>query len=293
MRTLLKKTGDYARAAREMGPQLFLAKALRKAGVRSAALRRLEVLGDRRPMQPGRLAKIYSDYERRAVADFNAAPIDFDGKRVLEIGCGSLGGLAPLAIVEGAASYAGIDPDFDASVFGHRRMQQEFLPETLAATAALRGKDAVQTVQDMVDRSVFLRTPLEKLEGSEPADIVVSISCLEHIWHFDEALAALKPLTHAGTRHFHVINFGNHRNRAKPFDGLYDMAPDAYVRAFGRMINLLRPPDIEKAFAEAGFAVRLDPVDVQPQAVPQQPERSWVAQYERSDLAVRTALVSA
>lgn len=291
MPAYLSKAADYARAAREMGPRLFLAKALRKVGVRSPYLKRIEVLGDRRQAEPGRLAKIYGDYERRAIRDFDWSPIDFEGARVLEIGCGSLGGLAPLALVEGAASYAGIDPDFDMAVFNHRKMVDGFLPQTLAATAELRDEPDAPSVDDMKARCVFLKTPLEKLEGQEPADVVVSISCLEHIWHFDEALAALKRLTHEKTRHFHVINFGNHRNRARPFDGLYDMPPDDYTKAYGRMINLLRPPDIEWAFAEAGLHVHLHPFDVVPRAVPESPEAWWAETYDRDVLAVRTALV--
>lgn len=291
VRTLLSKSGDYARAAQEMGPRLFLTKALRKAGISTPALQRTEVLADRRQMQPGRLATIYGAYETRAAGEFGWQPIDFDGKRVLEIGAGSLGGLAPLALVDGAASYAGIDPAFDPSVFGNRRVQQRFLPETLDATARLRGKTSAPTVADLRARCSFLKTPLEKLDGKEPADVVVSISCLEHIWDFDAALAALKPLTHDATRHFHIVNFGNHRNRNRPFDGLYHMTPDRYETAYGRSINLWRMPDMAKAFLKAGFDVACEPFDLRPDAVPTDADDWWTERYDHRVLGIRTGLI--
>lgn len=291
MRMLLSKAGDYARAAREMGPRLFLAKAVRKVGFSTPALRRTEVLADRRQMQPGRLATIYGEYETRAIRDFGWAPIDFDGKRVLEIGCGSLGGLAPLALSEGAASYAGIDPAFDAGVFGDTRVQHGFLPETLAETARLRDRSSVPTVADLHVRCSFLRTPLEQLVGEQPADIVVSVSCLEHIWDFDAALAALKPLTDEKTRYFHVINFGNHRNRNRPFDGLYQTTPDRYEAAYGRSINLWRLPDMAKAWSNAGFDVRTLPCDIRPDAVPTDADDWWTERYSPEVLGIRTGLI--
>ena len=292
MRTLLSKAGDYARAANEMGPRLFLAKAMRKAGLSTPALRRVEVLADRRQMQPGRLATIYAQYETSAIRDFGWKPIDFADKRVLEIGCGSLGGMAPLALVEGAASYAGIDPAFDASVFGHTRLQQAFLPETLAETARLRGKPNTPSVVDLQARCSFLKTPLERLEGTEPADIVASISCLEHIWQLESALAALKLLTHKDTRHFHIVNFGNHRNRKRPFDGLYQMAPDKYEAAYGRSINLWRLPDMAKAFSAADIDVDCRPYDIRPDAVPTDVDDWWTKRYDPEVLGIRTGLIT-
>lgn len=291
MQTFLSKAGDYFRAAREMGPRLFLAKALRKAGLASSVLRRTETLADRRQMQPGRLAKIYDDYERRAIRDFAWQPVDYEGKRVLEIGCGSIGGLAPLALVEGAARYVGIDPAFAEDVYRHRRIQRDFLPQTIARSARLRDETDLPSVSDLNAKAQFLKTPLERLVGGTPADVVISVSCLEHIWHLDAALDALKKRTHGGTRHFHVVNFGNHRHRARPFDGLYEMPPERYEQAYGRAINRLRLPDMEAAFARAGFVVTCAPFHVAEEALPAAIDPWWTARYDRKMLAVRTALI--
>ena len=44
-------------------------------------------------------------------------PLDFDGRRVVEIGCGPLGGFGPLAIFCGATEFESAEPEWDADLF--------------------------------------------------------------------------------------------------------------------------------------------------------------------------------
>jgi len=44
-------------------------------------------------------------------------PLEFEGARVVEIGCGPLAGYGPLAIFCGASSFASAEPEWDADLF--------------------------------------------------------------------------------------------------------------------------------------------------------------------------------
>src|SRR3990170_2316185 len=43
--------------------------------------------------------------------------LDFESRRVVEIGCGPLAGFGPLAIFRGAASFESAEPEWDAELF--------------------------------------------------------------------------------------------------------------------------------------------------------------------------------
>src|SRR5258708_32890163 len=45
------------------------------------------------------------------------APLDYDGKRVVEVGCGPLAGFGPLAVCCGAASFESAEPASDPDRF--------------------------------------------------------------------------------------------------------------------------------------------------------------------------------
>lgn len=44
-------------------------------------------------------------------------PLDFDGRRVVEVGCGPLGGYGPLAIFCGASAFESAEPEWDPQLF--------------------------------------------------------------------------------------------------------------------------------------------------------------------------------
>jgi len=100
-----QKTGDYARAAQEMGPRLCMAKALRKADVYSGALRQLDVRGD------WRKSMTTANDARRAIS---AGHHRFRRPARREPALNHL----PLAAAEGVECSLGIAPNFDAAFSG-------------------------------------------------------------------------------------------------------------------------------------------------------------------------------
>ena len=66
-------------------------------------------------------------------------PLDFAGKRVVEVGCGPLAGYGPLAIFCGAAAFESAEPEWDADLFHSREVTERYLRMFHADLVALYG----------------------------------------------------------------------------------------------------------------------------------------------------------
>ena len=276
-----------------MPPRLIAAKLLRRMGVRTQAVRRAEVLGNPQAQIHDRLAKLYVGFELQAAAA-GVPPIDFAGARVLEVGCGSLAGLAPFVVPAGADAYLGIDPAADARLLRHRETRRRYLTPAIASSAALTQKDNAPTDTDAVLERIELFTGgLGDLDAGayDPFTVAVSISCLEHIGELGIELGVLRGSLAPNARQLHLVNFSNHLDKAAPFKHLYDLSPEEHRRRFGAHINLMRPQEVLAAFTANGFKAQLVPVDVRPEAVPEAPHPWWRDHYSRDQLAIRTALI--
>jgi hypothetical protein len=286
----------YARAAIRMNPALLGARLVARAGFgRSAAVRRATLLANPALMEPGRIERLFSLLVENARAHLGWDGIDLKGRRVLEVGCGPLAGFAPLAVMRGASAYEGFDPAWDAAVFAHPRLTDRFLrPAHAHIAAGIENAMDFNRFQAEFERtSEFTTAGIEARRPAEPADLVLSLSCLEHIGDVAGAFAALAAATGPGTRHLHLVNFSNHQSKARPFDNLYDLHPDEHRRRYGPHINLLRPSEITAAFEKAGLRCRLEPVSVVPEALAGLDLHTWWAErFAPSELAVRTAIVA-
>lgn len=275
-----------------MPPRLVAAKLLRRAGLHTAAVRRAEVLNNPQTREYGRLAKLYVDFAATAAAD-GWQPIDFAGARVLEIGCGPLAGLAPYVIRAGATTYLGVDPGADPALLRHPATVRRYLKPALAAAARHLPGAADIGIDTFLDRTGIFSGGLGDLPTTDaPFDAAVSISCLEHIDGLADALATMKQILTPDARQLHLVNFSNHLDKGAPFKHLYDMAPEEHRRRYGRHINLTRPQEVLAAFTKHGFDARLAPVDVRPEAVPEDLHAWWADRYTKDELAIRTALIA-
>lgn len=55
------------------------------------------------------------------------APLQFEGKRVVEVGCGPLAGFGPLAIFCGAALFESAEPEWDPALFSSEQVRRKYL----------------------------------------------------------------------------------------------------------------------------------------------------------------------
>src|SRR5581483_7970910 len=169
-------------------------------------------------------------------------PLDFENKRVVEIGCGPLAGFGPLAVFCGAASFESAEPEWDGALFASGEVEEKYLRIFHADLAALYGPrlDFPAFRQALRERMSIARCGFERAPIKDKADIILSQSCLEHVFPIEGTLAKLAAIQTPQTRFLHLVDFGNHYPTGNPFDGLYEQPPADYIAKRGKAINLLR-----------------------------------------------------
>ena len=286
--------GHRVKLAGRLPPRLVLAKlAKRLPWTDKHAVRLAELLHSPTDLRPDRLIGFFREQEGICVGTTGLEPVGFHGKRMLEIGPGPLGGWGPMAIFRGAESVHAVDPDWVDGVLDAPAIEAAYLQPHHAALTAIYGPlmsyDAFRA--GIRDRLAVVKTGLADLRLSEPVDLVLSNSCLEHIDGLSPALKHLATLMRTGARFHHLVNFGNHRDRHAPFRTIYEMPPESYWRRYSRHINLMRASDIGAAFQEAGLPTRTVVVDRRLDYLTGlSVDPWWRGRYTDDDLATRTAL---
>ena len=172
------------------------------------------------------------------------------GRRVLEIGCGPLGGFGPVALFLGARSFDAVDPELDPQIFAHPRVEDAYLGGLYADLVAVYGP--------RMERSAFIeavrrdlhahRAPLAEAKLADGPDVVLSISCLEHVFPLASVATVLEKLGGDRLTQLHLVDFSNHYPTKTPFEGLYSQPPNDYIASRGAAINLARPKDVAGVF---------------------------------------------
>jgi hypothetical protein len=188
-------------------------------------------------------------------------PLDFAGRRVVEIGCGPLAGFGPLAIFCGAASFQSADPEWDTGLFHSDAVVNKYLRVFHADLVALHGArmNFAQFRQALSERILVHQTDFARAPIESAVDIVLSQSCLEHVFPLEDTIEKLAAIQTPQTRFMHLVDFGNHYPTGSPFDGLYDQPPDDYIARRGKAINLQRAPDVLNLFTRLGIPAKSVP----------------------------------
>ena len=186
-------------------------------------------------------------------------PLAFERAQVLEIGCGPLGGYGPLAIFCGAERFASAEPEWDENLFFSEAVRERYLRVFHADLTALYGPRmefdafvATLRARMQIHKSGFAAAPFA---GS--FDVVLSQSCLEHVFPLDSTIARLAAVQSPQARFLHLVDFGNHYPTVNPFEGLYEQPPADYIARRGKAINLLRVTDIAVAFSQHGLNAQI------------------------------------
>lgn len=221
-------------------------------------------------------------------------PLDFAGRRVAEIGCGPLAGFGPLVIFCGAKSFESAEPEWDPVLFSSKPVTDRYLRVFHADLVSLYGPrmdfDAFQRALD--DRMDIHRTGFERAPIAGPVDIVLSQSCLEHVFPLEATIDILAAIQGPQTRFLHLIDFGNHYPTVSPFEGLYRQPPADYIARRGKAINLLRAPDVAKYFASRGIRARVIPSRVIDGNHAGVIHPWWLERYDDGALFTQLALVA-
>ena len=241
-----------------------------------------------------RFAELLARQEAIAAQHQAWQPLDFEGRRVVEIGCGPLAGFGPLAIFRGAASFESAEPEWNPALLRDPGVVDTYLRVFHADLVSLYGpRMDFATFRDALDERLSIhRCGFEAAPIDGTVDIVLSQSVLEHVFPLDDTVAKLAAIQSPQTRFLHLVDFGNHYPTASPFDGLYVQPPEAYIRQRGKAINLLRAPDIAARFAAHGIAATLIPTRKLLDREPEKVSEWWREQYDDDALFTQLALVA-
>jgi len=175
---------------------------------------------------------------------------NFEGKTVLELGCGPLFGWGPMALNLGANAYYYHDPFLNrATVESEEIREKYFFPfwRELEANFGSNGMDFSVFYQAMIKRC----SEIDFHKQNENVDLILSNSVLEHIPRHDVAhissklFSILKP----GGHFLHCVDFGSHGFGGEGFGKLYHANSDEELHN----LNLLRMSDIESILVNSGF----------------------------------------
>ena len=241
-----------------------------------------------------RFAELLLRQEAIAARNMNWQPIIFEDRRVVEIGCGPLGGFGPMAIFCGATSFESAEPEWDEALFFDPQVIEKYHRLHHADLVSLFGKKLSfdEFVTAMRERLVVTRTGFEQAPIEEKVDVVLSQSVLEHVFPLEDTIRKLSQIQHPRTQFLHLVDFGNHYPTQNPFEGLYDQPASEYIAKRGRAINCLRLSDVQSLFEAYGIAAEMIPSRVYNGEYPGQLHPWWTQRYQDADLNTQLCLVA-
>ena len=221
-------------------------------------------------------------------------PIEFDGRRAVEIGCGPLAGYGPLAIFLGAKSFESAEPEWDAALFFSSSLEDKYLRVFHSDLVGLYGPRMTfpNFLKALREKLAIERCGFEKSRIAGPVDVVLSQSVLEHVFPLEETIAKLAAISGPKTRQLHLVDFGNHYPTANPFSGLYEQPAEDYIRRRGKAINCLRMPDIAVLLKKHGLPVSVVPSRVIDGGYSGTMHPWWRERYNEAALFTQLALVA-
>jgi hypothetical protein len=188
-------------------------------------------------------------------------PLNFEDKRVVEIGCGPLAGFGPLAIFLGAKSFESAEPEWNPDLFTSDLVSESYLRIFHADLVALYGERMdFKTFQSALSKQMAIYPGgFESAPITGKVDVVLSQSCLEHVFPLEDTISKLAVIQTPQTRFLHLVDFGNHYPTINQFEGLYEQPRAEYLLKRPHAINLLRAPDVQTLFSAQGIPARLIP----------------------------------
>lgn len=241
-----------------------------------------------------RFAEFLLRQEAIATRAIGWKPLDFEGADVLEVGCGPLAGYGPLAIFRGAKSFVSAEPEWDRALFRDPEIANRYFRVMHADLSALYGPrmSFEDFYRALADRITVHATGFESAQVDAQPDIVLSQSCLEHVFPLEGTVRRLAEVQKPETRFLHLVDFGNHALTQSAFDRLYDRPAADYIAEHGKAINMLRVSDIAEMFFANGIRASIIPSRVISENYEGEIHRWWRERYDDEALFTQLALVA-
>jgi len=282
----------FAKRLWEMPPREAFHKLGRRLSGRKDAFDLEELLNSSKHMRTQKFYDFFSRYEAILTQANGWQPIEFDDRRVLEMGCGPLLGFGPLAIFRGAKEFIAVEPEFEPMVLEDQRVVDNYFWNVFGDLSALYGPrmDFDEFMVRLRGLTNIFREEIRHVALNEKIDVILTNSCLEHISPFQKSMDELHKNCSAEVRFIHLVDFGNHRPTASPFDEIYAVDRDKFLQENGLGINLLRAPDILAALEKSGFNVSFVPYGHGKKSWRVSAEKSWTDKYSQDELFTKTAI---
>ena len=216
--------------------------------------------------------------------------IDFGGKRVLELGAGPVLGWALTGFALGAQRYVVLDPSFNPDVIDAMASYFDYQRRWLALAFG-----DVDGPAELIDsgRLEIVRAPGAHTGIPDASiDLILSNSVIEHVLDLDELVAELARIAAPGSVQYHFVDFSDHRVAPDRFATLYGHHPDEIRRLYRRRglhVNMLRPSDVEAAFARHFSVERTVFLANAENPSVRSPAPWWAEHYDLDDLAIEVA----
>jgi SAM-dependent methyltransferase len=182
---------------------------------------------------------------RRNGVGYLEAGFDFAGKSVVELGCGPVLGIGPVALFKGAEKFWYREPDLLRDVLESARIKERYFVPMYEELVSNYGRLA--TFDQWYSRLIETTAPLPD-DADQLVDITLSNSVLEHIpdSELSEILKELYRASRPGGGFSHTVDFGPHGGRLS----------DVYLkdrRVKPHHLNLLRKSEMEHRIKTSGL----------------------------------------
>ncbi len=251
-----------------------------------------DIIESPKHMRPQRMFDYLSRYQAILRRHLDWDDLNFVGQRVLELGCGPLAGWAPMAVFLGCQTYTCVEPMFNPAALESKSIIEKYYLPVYKDLSAIYGPNwefdsFLQSikVKVRVSKEEFLAASVDG-----PFDIVLSNSCLEHVFPLDVTLKKLREVCRDSARFIHLVDFGNHRGTRNPFEGMYSVEPSKYFAKYGKHINLLRASDVLACLRNAGFETVLVPYYTFQEFHQENIHPYWSDMYSEGDLFLKAGI---
>jgi len=223
---------------------------------------------------------IYFEQINEIVAK-NHGELDYNKKKILEIGGGNFWGLMPFFAKHNAYSHTNIDIIIDDKIINSEFVWNKFINKISAYVS----EDNIKKIN-----SFNINCKIEDLHHKELFDSVVSISCLEHIYDIESFFLSVKKHTKHNSTHLHLVNFTNHLNKNEPFKYMYTEDDKTFLKKYNTNINLLRLNDYKEILNKYNFIYKI--ITIEKQSVEEMKINSfWTEKYTLDELSIKSAII--
>lgn len=278
----------------EVPPKDWVRKTKLKLGMKGSGQPEIaDILASAKDMRFQRPYDYLSRYEAIIARHCEWTPIRFEESNVIELGSGPVLGWGPLAVFLGCESYTCVDPFFNPDILDESDFVEGYLLGLYKDLSALYGSRLKfeNYVSSLKRRIIAEHNHFLEADVKGPFDVALSNSCLEHVFPFKETIVRLRGVTAENCRFLHLVDFGNHMSKLRPFSEIYRVKPEEYFEKKGRAVNLLRGTDMLDIFREAGFQAALIPYYSHPEGYDETPDSYWTERYSEETLFLKAGLI--